>query len=98
MERTRTARISIALISLLGFALACAHASTAETKAAPHPLPDVAAIHEAIAADACRPGEASQACPADSFEPQAYVSARAYSHLLAALIATQTESWAQEAD
>ncbi len=77
------------IAALLAFAVACAHA------AAPAPQrtqPDVEAINEARDAQECRPGESSSACGSDSFVPVPYVSARAYSHLLAALVAMQTEN------
>ena len=90
----RGAQRSVPFTSLLWIAcaLACAHsASPAPIPDAPFkPQPDAAIVREAV--------EAEQPKANESFEAQPYVSARAYSHLLAALLASQNESYAKACD
>ena len=88
-RQARSAAIALAL----ALPLACAHVAASAPSTTPAPKPDPAAVQEALETDACRPGEPSRACPANSFTPQPYVSARAYAHLLAALLAAQSEDY-----
>ncbi len=93
-NRSRPHPARLCAISVCTTLLACAHASGMQTTpAAVSPKPDPVAVQEALETDACRPGEPSRGCPADSFTAQPYVSARAYAHLLAALLSVQTEDF-----